>query len=108
TGKIYYELLKAREEKGVEDVAIVRIEQLYPFPATQIEKLLEAYPANVEKVWVQEEPANMGARCYIQKQALMKDSDYISRQASGTTAEGLDKIHRTNQATIIDNALTVV
>lgn len=60
TGKFYYDLLKAREEKEAMDVALVRIEQLFPLPAEEMREVLKAYAAVEEVVWAQEEPRNMG------------------------------------------------
>lgn len=105
SGKIYYELLKAREEKDAHHVALVRIEQLYPFPEKRIEALLKLYSKNVEKVWVQEEPFNMGAAWFIGKQNIFEGIGIISREASGTTAEGLGALHKINQQKIIDKTL---
>jgi hypothetical protein len=61
SGKIYYELLAERRKQGLEDAALVRLEQIYPWPADQIEDLLWRYPSTAEVVWCQEEPRNMGA-----------------------------------------------
>lgn len=105
TGKIYYELLQAREDKKANHIALVRIEQLYPFPEKQIEDILKLYPKKAEKVWVQEEPINMGASCFIRKQEIMNNIKTIGRAASGVTAEGLTAIHKINQQRIIDEAL---
>lgn len=105
TGKIYYELFKAREDKNIENIAIVRVEQLYPFPERQIQEVLKSYPKSAKKIWVQEEPANMGASCFVRKQPIMQGIELISRVASGTTAEGLNAMHKINQERIIQEAL---
>ena len=107
TGKIYYELEAARKETQTAEVSIIRIEQLYPFPSKQLRNLLNRYTANVELVWVQEEPANMGAANYIKEYLGDLALQVISRPASGVTAEGLTALHKINQALIINQALTV-
>ncbi len=104
TGKIYYELLAERRERKIEDVSIVRVEQLYPFPAKQVEALLTKYPSDVEIVWIQEEPLNMGAAQFMKLQLGDCKLKVIGRPASGVTAEGLTALHKVNQATIINQA----
>lgn len=107
TGKIYYELEAARKETQTAEVSIIRIEQLYPFPGKQLRNLLNRYAANVELVWVQEEPANMGAATYMKEYLSDLALQVISRPASGVTAEGLTALHKINQALIINQALAV-
>jgi 2-oxoglutarate dehydrogenase E1 component len=107
TGKIYYELEAARKETQTAEVSIIRIEQLYPFPGKQLRNLLSRYAANVELVWVQEEPANMGAANYMKEYLSDFALQVISRPASGVTAEGLTALHKINQALIIKKALKV-
>ena len=104
TGKIYYELEAARREAKTEEISIIRIEQLYPFPGRQLNTLLKGYPANAELVWVQEEPANMGAALFVKEQLSDRALQVISRPASGVTAEGLSALHKINQAAIIQQA----
>ncbi len=105
SGKIYYELNAARREKGANHISIIRIEQLYPFPQKQLDKLLEKYNKDIEKIWVQEEPLNMGGAMFVKH--LLDDCDLriISRPASGVTSEGLTALHKINQAIIIDEAI---
>ena len=104
TGKIYYELLAARREKNINDISILRIEQLYPFNSNLLKALLTKYPSDVELVWVQEEPLNMGAAQFIKQQLEDYKLKVISRPASGVTAEGLTALHKKNQAVIINKA----
>ena len=104
TGKIYYELLAARKEKNVDDISIVRVEQLYPFQQKQFSEILNSYPNDVELVWVQEEPLNMGAAQFIKQQLSDYKINVISRPASGVTAEGLTALHKINQLAIINKA----
>ncbi|MBP9706450.1 MAG: 2-oxoglutarate dehydrogenase E1 component [Oligoflexales bacterium] len=114
SGKIYYELKEAREKNP--DVAqrpIIRMEQLYPFPAGKINAVLEKYPNLTTINWTQEEPQNMGAWNYIRPRletVLKKQQNitYIGRKNSGTTAEGSHKAHAKEQNRIILSALGVV
>lgn len=105
SGKIYYELAAARREAKAEHISIIRIEQLYPFPKKQLDELLKTYNKDVELVWVQDEPLNMGAATFIRLQMENCDLKFISRPASGVTAEGLTAMHKINQAAIIREAM---
>ncbi|MDO5665527.1 MAG: 2-oxoglutarate dehydrogenase E1 component [Bacteroidia bacterium] len=105
SGKIYYELATARKEANAEHISIVRIEQLYPFPEKQLRELLKGYNQDVELVWVQEEPLNMGAGLFVKHQIGDCKLRIIARQASGVTAEGLTALHKINQAEIIKEAI---
>lgn len=104
SGKIYYELDAARKERKINDIVILRVEQLYPFPAGQISEMLKSYPEKAELVWVQEEPFNMGAAIFVKQQIRDCTLRIISRPASGVTAEGLSAQHKVNQAIIIEKA----
>jgi 2-oxoglutarate dehydrogenase complex dehydrogenase (E1) component-like enzyme len=109
-GKIYYELLHAREEREIDHVAIVRIEQVYPFPQSEVKDVLLRYPITAEVVWVQEEPRNMGAWRFIQEhvQPLLDPTRrmlrYVGRQESASAAPGSLKRHQQEQADILDAA----
>ena len=105
SGKIYYELAAARKEAGAEHVSIVRVEQLYPFPEKQLNELRKQYNSDVELVWVQEEPLNMGAAMFVKYQLGNCNLQIISRPASGVTAEGLTAMHKINQTKIIKKAI---
>src|SRR5690554_42722 len=107
SGKIYYELEAARRESGIEQVSIVRVEQLYPFPGKQLTMLLEGYPASVELVWVQEEPLNINAATFVKQQFTDQQLRVVSRLPSGVTAEGLTAQHKINQAHIIGLAFNL-
>jgi len=107
SGKIYYELEAARREAGNDALSIIRIEQLYPFPAKQLQELTAPYPADVERVWVQEEPLNMGAAAFVKQQLGDCHLRLIGRPASGVTAEGLTAQHKINQAAIIQQAIGI-
>ncbi|MBC7532758.1 MAG: 2-oxoglutarate dehydrogenase E1 component [Oligoflexus sp.] len=112
TGKIFYELDKERQELGTKDqVAIVRIEQLYPFPEQQVQEILNGYSNAEEIVWVQEEPSNMGTWTFIRHRlealAVGRRVSYCGRRDAGTTAEGYLKVHEKEQKRILTEALTL-
>ncbi len=106
SGKLYYELLQAREEHGIKDIAIVRIEQLYPFAQKQFDKLLKSYSGLENLVWVQEEPENMGAWRYI-KTATDQGPQWqlIARHSSASPASGSAIVFAKRQKHIIDQAM---
>ena len=97
SGKIYYDLLQRKEELDVNDIALVRIEQLYPFPSRQVEKILDRYPNAKKWLWVQEEPQNMGAWNFVKDRITGVPLEVISRAPSGSPAVGLSKIHNLEQ-----------
>ncbi|MDE2199478.1 MAG: 2-oxoglutarate dehydrogenase E1 component [Rhodospirillales bacterium] len=115
SGKVYYDLLAERRARDIKDVAILRIEQLYPFPAVSLPRLLAPY-RNAEIVWCQEEPENMGAWCFVDRRiervlgALdirAKRPSYVGRPEGASTATGLAKTHAAEQAALVSQALTV-
>jgi len=101
SGKIYYELLDRREKEGTEDVALVRLEQIYPLDIQGIKGLIEKYDEK-ELLWVQEEPENMGAWTFILSQLRDLGINVISRTASAATASGSSKRSASQQREIID------
>lgn len=103
SGKIYYDLLEKKEKDKRTDVSILRIEQLHPFPTTQVNKVLNKYK-NAELIWCQEEPENMGYWSYIERAYKEKDLKLISRKASASPATGYAKVHNQEQEEIINNA----
>ena len=103
TGKIYYDLLEKKQSAKKDDVAIVRIEQLYPFPKKNIDKLLNKYK-NADRMWVQEEPANMGAWQHIQNIYPCHDFKLVSRKASASPATGFKKVHDEQQKELVQKA----
>ncbi|WP_434741564.1 multifunctional oxoglutarate decarboxylase/oxoglutarate dehydrogenase thiamine pyrophosphate-binding subunit/dihydrolipoyllysine-residue succinyltransferase subunit [Micromonospora sp. SH-82] len=109
SGKVYYDLFQARQERGVTDTAIVRIEQLYPLPVEEIRAALGAYPNAEDFAWVQEEPANQGAWSFVALNLLEHLSEVrlrrISRPAAAAPAVGSAKMHEVEQATLLDAAL---
>jgi len=104
TGKIYYEILNRRNEINNTDIALIRIEQLYPYPANQINAILKKYSNSEENIWLQEEPDNMGAWQFIRRMFSEGNIWRISRPASGSPASGLHEVHVRTQKKIIDKA----
>ena len=113
SGKLYYELLEQRERRfaGSAPVALLRVEQLYPWPGLAIARAVEAFPAVDRVVWAQEEPANMGAWSFARERlhdVLRADQvlAYAGRSESASPAAGSLRIHRQEQAALIDAALS--
>ncbi len=113
TGKVYYDLLQERRDRGVKDVALIRVEQLYPFPKASLAQALAPY-RNAEVVWCQEEPGNMGAWTYMDRRIegvlktldiKAKRPDYIGREDAASPATGLARIHQQQQETLVREAL---
>ncbi len=111
-GKIYYELLRARREHKITRTAIVRIEQLYPFPLDEVRQILNKYANARELIWTQEEPRNQGIWNYILSRrnlkACMRDDHqlhYAGRNYSASPAAGSLHIHREQQQSLIEDAL---
>ena len=110
SGKIYFDLLEAREKNKVDDVIFVRIEELYPFPVKSLIKAIKPYVLNSQFFWCQEEPKNMGAwssvRDYIQwtldNLGVKKKLDYIGRKAAASPATGYANRHAKQQKEILD------
>jgi len=109
SGKVYYELLAARRAKGIQDMAIIRIEQLYPFPHDDFAARIGAYPNAAEVVWCQEEPGNQGAWHRIQHYLLRHlrkgmRLDYALRPSSAAPAAGYLAAHQEQQKAVIEAA----
>ena len=102
TGKIYYDLLDRKEKDQAEDVAIVRIEQLYPFPQLQIDEIVKKYQNAEEYLWVQEEPENMGAWSYLLRTFTSVQLKNISRYESASPATGSHQQHEKEQHALLD------
>lgn len=102
-GKIYYDLLAKKQEYNARDIAIVRIEQLHPFPQRQIRAILKKYPHVMLSLWVQEEPENMGAWNYIRNNfEHLRELEPVTRLASASPATGLNHLHLISQNEIIN------
>ena len=109
SGKIYYELAAAREKQGIEDIAIVRVEQLYPVPDRQLASVLERYPNAEDVRWVQEEPANQGPWPFFglalpEKLPRLVGIKRVSRRRMAAPAPGSSKVHEVEQRALIDAA----
>ncbi|MEJ2247834.1 MAG: hypothetical protein P8Y80_17440, partial [Acidobacteriota bacterium] len=106
TGKIYYDLLAEREKMDGSEIAIVRIEQLYPYPEWNLSKVLSGYSNTREILWVQEEPQNMGAWNFINRHiapsiSFGRSFRYIGRPENASPATGSLKVHKKEQAKIM-------
>lgn len=111
SGKVYYDLLEARRSRGIGDSAILRIEQLYPFPGEQLKEAIAPYAAARQLIWCQEEPQNQGAWDQIKHRFLHflpEDGRlcYVGRPTSAAPAVGLRAVHVEQQERLIDEALT--
>lgn len=118
SGKIYYDLLSKKEEENRDDVALVRLEQIYPWPKEKLSQMLNLYPQSAEFYWVQEEPKNMGAWTYVfcqwcggyntfQSEVGNRAIRYIGRDMSAAPAVGSHKRHLKEQQKIIDESFTL-
>jgi 2-oxoglutarate dehydrogenase E1 component len=106
SGKVYYDLADYRQKNNVSNVAIVRLEQLYPLPEKQLVELYNKY-ANATWFWVQEEPLNMGAASFLQMNLKSMNYGMIGRQPSASTATGYSKLHAQEQNEIIETAFEI-
>jgi 2-oxoglutarate dehydrogenase E1 component len=113
TGKVYYDLFEARESRGIKDIALVRMEQLYPFPEKSLARELGRYP-NAEVVWCQEEPQNMGAWTFVDRRientlaglkVKARRPIYAGRAEAASPATGLYRRHVREQTALVDQAL---
>ncbi len=102
TGKVYYDLLKRKLELNVDDIALIRLEQMHPFPTEKIKDILEKYKNAILHLWVQEEPENMGAWRYVKEEFKSTKLLPIARLASGSPATGLSGLHEIGQKEIVD------
>lgn len=114
SGKVYYDLYEEREKQGAKDIAIVRVEQYYPFPATEMKKELARYP-DAEIVWCQEEPKNAGAWSFVAP--LIEDvleeikhkggrPSYVGRPAAASPATGYLSLHQQQQQRLVEEAVS--
>ncbi len=108
-GKIYHELAARRDEIGRKDIAIIRIEQVYPFHTEMVREMLAKYPKDAEICWVQEEPRNMGAFLFVADQFRVQmdiqNIEYIGRDTSASTAPGSKKKDRAQQESLITRSI---
>ncbi|MBV7377714.1 2-oxoglutarate dehydrogenase E1 component [Maritimibacter dapengensis] len=115
SGKVYYDLLEERDNRGIDDVYLMRLEQFYPFPALSLVKELERFP-DADVVWCQEEPKNQGAWTFVEPNIewvlsrIRKDGSrpiYVGRAASASPATGLASQHKAQQQALVNDALTI-
>jgi 2-oxoglutarate dehydrogenase E1 component len=114
SGKVYYDLFEARAAKKINDVALIRVEQLYPFPAQEVQAELNKYK-NAEIIWCQEEPKNMGAWQFVNE--LLEEvlvsikhkitrAKFIGRVACASPATGYGSYHAKEQKALVEEALS--
>ena len=106
SGKIYFDLHEKREKENRNDLAIIRMEQLYPLPFDQLNTLYKKYSKAIW-YWVQEEPLNMGAASFLRMNLITINFGVISRQPSAATATGFSKVHAEEQKEILDTAFSI-
>ena len=109
SGKIYYELLEERIRQNAErgqtdDIAIIRLEQVYPLPLTQLKLIIEKYKNADDFIWLQEEPENMGAWSYLLRTFKEVTLRLISRPESASPATGSHHAHEKEQEAIVEKA----
>ena len=113
SGKVFYDLRSARRERDIEDIAIIRIEQMYPFPRLDLQSVLARYPNLEDAVWVQEEPKNQGSwyamqsrlSTVVQREKVDVYLRYVGREPSASAAAGYSALHLREQEAFIDEAL---
>src|SRR5690606_19495322 len=106
SGKVYFDLVERREKEGRKDVAVIRMEQIYPLPIKQLESLHAKY-GKASWFWVQEEPLNMGAASFLNMHLKSFQFGTVSRQPSASTATGYHKMHVQEQAELMDTAFSI-
>jgi 2-oxoglutarate dehydrogenase E1 component len=109
-GKVYYDIVAERAKRAIEDVAVVRIEQLYPFPHEEFQAQIDAYPGAKSIVWAQEEPGNQGAWHRVQHYLLRhlrpdQQLSYAGRASSASPAVGYMQLHAEQQKELVEAAL---
>ena len=109
SGKVYYDLARKREEKGIDDVVLLRVEQLYPFPHKAFAAELKKYPNVTDIVWCQDEPQNQGAWFFVQHYIHENMTEgqklgYSGRAASASPAVGYSHLHQEQQKALVDGA----
>ena len=112
SGKVFYTLAEAREKEGIKDTALVRVEQLYPFPKKEIQAILAKYRNARDITWVQEEPKNKGAWTFMEPRLreLLPDPatlHYVGRDESASPATGSTKVHGSEELELVQQALEI-
>lgn len=110
SGKIYYDLKAKKEAQGRNDIAIIRLEQLYPFPKEELVTALETYPKEIPIIWVQEEPYNMGGWFYIRinlGESIKRKILHVTRPESASPATGSGNSHKVEQEELLEQAFSI-
>src|SRR6202047_2165945 len=110
SGKVYYDLLDYRTEKKIDNAAIIRIEQLYPFAGKRLRELMKGFPQGVKLVWCQEEPENMGGWTFMEprlRTMFCREIAYAGRRASASPAVGSLVLHKREQARLVADAFSI-
>ena len=106
SGKFYYDLIEAYEKNSSENMAFIRLEQLYPFPDYQLKSVIKKYGKQSQYIWAQEEPENMGPWSYILRKWNYSNITCYSRNESGSPASGSPKVHEIRHQEIINKVMT--
>ena len=101
-GKIYYDLIERQSQTNEDKIAFVRVEQVYPVPAKQLNNIFSKYSNATEIIWAQEEPENMGAWAFVNRKFGIKNIQLIARHESATPATGSSKVHAKQQTELVD------
>ena len=110
SGKVYYDLLKHRDEHKIDNAAIIRVEQLYPLAEAKLKALMKPFPTTTRLVWCQEESQNMGAWTFIEsrlRQMFKREVAYAGRNASASPAVGALTLHKREQSALVAEAFTI-
>lgn len=108
SGKVYYDLIERREKEGVNDIAFIRLEQLYPFPQKQVDAVLKKYSKAKNYLFVQEEPENMGPWRFVDNNLRSLNLKYVGRHAAASPATGFSKRHAAENEEIMTNIFSKV
>ena len=106
SGKFYYDLIEEYEKNTLDDIAFVRLEQLYPFPVKQLKSIVKKYGEDSHFIWAQEEPENMGSWSYILRKWKLSNIICFSRNESGSPASGSPKVHEIRHQEIINKVMS--
>ena len=106
SGKFYYDLIEEYEKNTLDDIAFVRLEQLYPFPENQLKSIVKKYGENSHFIWAQEEPENMGPWSYMLRKWKLSNIICFSRNESGSPASGSPKVHEIRHQEIINKVMS--
>jgi 2-oxoglutarate dehydrogenase E1 component len=107
SGKFYYDLIEKYETLSASNIAFIRLEQLYPFPKTQLNEIVKKYGDDCNYIWAQEEPENMGPWSYILRIAEGYEFALIARKAASSPATGFNKIHKIEQEDLVNKAFKI-